>query len=53
MKEIKVYLTIGYPTAMHRDMIEVEDDADEEEIDEAIREWAMNYVEYGIASEDR
>lgn len=47
MKEIKAYLTIGYPAAQRRELIEMEDDATGEEIDEAVKEWAWEYIEYG------
>ncbi len=47
MRTLKIYLTIGFPGAMHRDEIEVEDDATEEQIEEEVRDWAMNHVEWG------
>ncbi len=47
MKKIKVYLTIGLATCRHDDVIEVEDDATQEDIDQAVHEWAHNYIDFG------
>jgi hypothetical protein len=54
---LKVHLSIGYPTAVHDDIIEVDDTeyaeckTDEEReklLDEHWREWAWNYIEGGF-----
>ena len=45
MKTIYCNLSIGYGS--REDEIEVEDDATEDEIQEVVKEWAMNYVEWG------
>lgn len=42
--KIKVGLSIGYPTAKHEDVIEVPDDATDEECEEACIEWSYNFV---------
>lgn len=50
--KFKVHLDTGFVTAEHRDEleIEVEDDATEEQIQQALdaeaRDWAMNKIEY-------
>lgn len=51
--DIKVTLTIGFPGATREDIITIEDDdlkdlADEQRtkaINEAVEEWAWNYIE--------
>jgi len=45
MKTLYVRLSIGYPTAIHEDEIEVEDDATQEQMEEAANEWAQEYIE--------
>lgn len=47
MMVIDVYLTIGYPGADHKDELEVEDDATDDQIDQEVSEWAHNYIEFG------
>lgn len=55
MPRIKVKLSIGYPTAQHDDVLDIDDDEynacatdDEKEAlcDEYCQEWANNYIEY-------
>jgi len=41
---INVKLSIGYPTAVHRDELEVEDDATEADIEQIVNEWAWDYI---------
>lgn len=48
MKKVRVYLTIGFPTAMWRDVFEVEDDTTEDEIEDIFRDWAMDHVDWGF-----
>jgi hypothetical protein len=43
--KIRVSLGIGYPTAVQKGVIEVDDDATDEQIDEEVGLWANNYVE--------
>lgn len=45
MRNIKWSLHTGYAGCTHTGEIEVEDDATEEEIDEAVREDAWNYLD--------
>lgn len=47
MREIKVYLSIGYPGAAREDVLEFEDDATEEEIDGIVQEWANDFISIG------
>lgn len=53
--KIQVYLTIGYSSADHEDELEIPDEdleglTPEQKnnlIDEEVREWASNYIEWG------
>lgn len=54
MAQLKVYLGIGYPTATHEDVIEVDDQelaecgTDEERVDllhQYWQDWSNNYIE--------
>lgn len=45
--EIKAILSIGYPTAKHTGIIEVDDNATDEDIDEEVQIWANNYIDIG------
>ena len=47
MRTIYMYLSIGFPTADHRDEMEVEDDTTDDEIDQMVQEWTANYIEFG------
>ncbi len=51
MRTIYVHLSIGYPTAVRDDEIEVEDDATDEQIDQDVQEWAGNYIETSWSAE--
>lgn len=44
MRRIEVRLSIGYPTACHDDVLEVEDDTPDNEIDQMVQEWAHNFI---------
>lgn len=43
--DVKVKLSIGYPSACHEDELEVPDDATDEDIEREVQEWAGNYIE--------
>jgi hypothetical protein len=43
--KIEVHLSIGYPSAEHDEEIEVPDDATELDIEQAVAEWAGEYIE--------
>lgn len=43
--KIKVHLSIGFPTATHTDILEMDDDYTEEDIHREVEEWANNYIE--------
>lgn len=45
MRQIAVHLSIGYSGANHEDVLEVEDDATDEEIEQEVQAWASNYIE--------
>jgi hypothetical protein len=51
MRTIYLHLNIGYPGASQSDEIVVEDDTTDEEIDEIVREWANDYIDYGWSDE--
>lgn len=44
MRRIKVSLSIGYLATTQKDVIEVEDAATEDEIDETVQDWVQNYI---------
>lgn len=46
MRKIDVSLTIGFSGADRSDTLEVEDDATDEDIEEVVREWAFNFIEF-------
>ena len=46
-RKVKVFLTTGFAGAKHEDVLEVEDDATEEEIMRYVQEWASNYIDMG------
>lgn len=43
MKKIHFHLGIGYANAVHDEIIEFEDDATNEEIEEEFNEWVNGY----------
>jgi len=45
MKKLNVFLSIGFVGATKEDEIEVEDDATEEQIQEALADWSSNYID--------
>ena len=45
MAKVRVKLSIGYPSATHTDVIEIDDDLTDKEIGDAVRDWAENYIE--------
>lgn len=45
MKRIKVGLSIGL-VADRQDVIEVDDDATEQDIEQEVKDWASNYIEF-------
>lgn len=52
MRRIKVNLSIGYCAANRTGVIEVEDDATEEEIWELTEEWAQQFIEMSWKDEE-
>ncbi len=53
MKTIEVTLSIGYPNAARRGLIEVEDDATEDEIQQTALDWANNYLDISWKEQDQ
>jgi hypothetical protein len=48
MKRYRAYLNIGFPTAIREETFEFEDDATNEYIEEEIRDWMNNYLDWGF-----
>ena len=42
---VNVHLSIGFAGAEHRDTLEFDDDATDENIEAEVQEWANNYIE--------
>jgi hypothetical protein len=49
MKKFRAWLTIGFAGAEREEIFEYPDEANEEEIEEDIKEWAFNYIDWGFA----
>ncbi len=45
MRKIKSFLGIGYHGATHEEIVEYEDDATDEQINEDFQEWKMGYMD--------
>lgn len=45
MKRIKFFLGIGFRNANQEEIMEFEDDATDEEIDETFEDWKSNYID--------
>lgn len=43
--KVRFFLSIGYTTAEHEDIIELPDSFTQEDIEAALQEWANNYIE--------
>jgi hypothetical protein len=44
--QVRVHLSIGFPTAEHEYVLEVDDEASDEELQQACEEWANDHIEY-------
>ena len=51
MKTIYTTLSIGLAGAVQRDELEVPDEASEDEIQEIVKDWANNYIDFGWSEE--
>lgn len=47
MKKVRWQLSIGFVGAVRKGIIELEDDATDEEIDEVVTETVNNYIDFG------
>lgn len=47
MKKVKVWINTGFAGAKHQDVFEFDDDATDDEIDEEVKDWLFNKIEYG------
>lgn len=52
MKHIKVGVSMHLQGCKIEDVIEVEDDATQDDIDAEVREWALQYVEWWGSPKD-
>ena len=48
MKKYRAFMSIGFPTAKREEEFEFEDDATEAEIEQEVRDWMENYLEWGF-----
>jgi hypothetical protein len=46
--KVKFHLTIGFAGADHEDEVELPDEFTDEQIEEELRDWAHNYIEYSF-----
>ena len=46
MPKYRFRLSIGYPSAVHEDEIDFDSEPTEEELQEDLRDWANDYIEY-------
>lgn len=47
MKKIRMFLNTGFVGCKRSEVVEFEDEATEEEIDEYCKEWMHEHIEYG------
>jgi len=45
--KIKVYLSIGFYDSIREEVLELDDGVTDEEIEEEVRDWKNNYIEWG------
>lgn len=50
--KVKVRLSIGYVGAVRKAVLDVDDDLTDDELDEIVRDWAHNYIEWGFERVD-
>lgn len=48
MKTYRAYLSIGFANGKHEEDFEFDDDVTEEEIEEEVRVWMENYLDWGF-----
>lgn len=47
MKQIKAWLSIGLVGCKRETLLEIDDEADDDDIEEAVKDWAMGRFVYG------
>lgn len=47
MIKVKVWINTGFAGAKHQDVFEFDDDVTDDEIDEEVKDWLFNKIEYG------
>lgn len=50
--KVNVTLSIGYPSAQHEDVLELDDNVTDAEIDQEVQDWANNYIEIDWSKEN-
>lgn len=45
MRKIHFYLSIGYPTAKHEEIVEYDDNVTDDEINSDFSDWVNNYLD--------
>lgn len=45
--QVQLTLSIGFPTAKQKEVVELEDDMSEAEIEEYYQEWCSNFIDGG------
>lgn len=49
---VKAYVNTGFVGCRHEEVLEFEDDATDEEIEEWVREWMYDRIEWGWSKEE-
>jgi len=44
---VKVSLSIGFPSATRKETLDLPDELTDEEIDEEVQQWAMEFMDFG------
>ena len=52
MKKVKFYCSIGYPSAMHEEIFEIDDNWSKEDIEYELWQWAEQFLEAWIEDAD-
>lgn len=47
MAKAKFTLSIGYPTARHEEVVEIDDDTTDEQLQKDWEQWMWNYIDGG------
>lgn len=50
--KVTAYLSIGFANANHEEVLELPDDLTEAEVEQEVRDWKDNYVEWSYVRTD-